>query len=289
MLYATTLKVEHQLLDKIRGQRRWREMSTQHRNWRTCCDSLSSNLAAQSQLAVDIVSMKETDHTETRRYGKVIVRSMACSRKHDGTTINVPNFAKTHFDVVDGELGSEISAKHLLHPFAQLCHNISIVGCAIWCSSALVFIALLVQRTDCLRQLTVTADCDSKLYQAVSLSWCTIAGKTLQQALVFGAEDVQKKLDIFVVNHERMSEAVHALSMYFYTSNAPPGRASNLHLQKSFALLGAVVPKPRDVRGSLLDAATSKVTQSTHTRWTAPAMPSSLAGGASAQQHAAHH
>jgi hypothetical protein len=60
-----------------------------------------------------------------------------------------------------------------------------------------------------------------------------------------------------------MSEAVHALSMYFYTSNTPPERASNPHLRKAFALLGALVPEPRDIRGSLLDTATAKVKQST--------------------------
>jgi hypothetical protein len=49
------------------------------------------------QLAVEIVSMKETGHTDTRRHDKVVVRCMTCSRKLDGTTINVPNFAMTHF------------------------------------------------------------------------------------------------------------------------------------------------------------------------------------------------
>jgi hypothetical protein len=34
-------------------------------------------------------------------------------------------------------------------------------------------------------------------------------------------------------------------------------------LRKALALLGALVPEPRDIRGSLLDAATAKVTQST--------------------------
>jgi hypothetical protein len=43
------------------------------------------------QLAVDIVSMEEKDHIETRRYDKVVVRCMTCSGKHDTTTINVAN------------------------------------------------------------------------------------------------------------------------------------------------------------------------------------------------------
>jgi hypothetical protein len=91
----------------------------------------------------------------------------------------------------------------------------------------------------------------------------TLAGAKLQQALSFGSQADQMKLDSFVVDQPRMAEAVEELAMYFYTSNTPPERASNKHLQKSFALLGAVIPEPRDFRGSLLDAATVKVKRST--------------------------
>ena len=95
------------------------------------------------------------------------------------------------------------------------------------------------------------------------LSELLIAGVKLQQALDFGVKDDQKKLDSFVIDQHRMSEAVEELTMFFYTSDMPLERAGNKHLQRSFALLGAVVPEPRDVRDSLLDAATVKVKEST--------------------------
>jgi hypothetical protein len=63
------------------------------------------------QLAVDIVSMEENDDTETWSYDKVVVRCMVCGRKHDGATINVPNFAKSHFDEVDGVARCKTCAK----------------------------------------------------------------------------------------------------------------------------------------------------------------------------------
>jgi hypothetical protein len=66
-----------------------------------------------------------------------------------------------------------------------------------------------------------------------------------------------------MVPQGRMSAAVQALSMYFYTSNTPPERVSNPHLRKTFALIGAVVPEPRDIRGNLLDKAARSVKQST--------------------------
>jgi hypothetical protein len=58
-----------------------------------------------------------------------------------------------------------------------------------------------------------------------------------------------------VVNNTRLREAQRELAMYFYTSNTPPERVRNPHLKRSFALLGADVPEPRDLRGSYLDAA----------------------------------
>jgi hypothetical protein len=66
-----------------------------------------------------------------------------------------------------------------------------------------------------------------------------------------------------MVPQGRMSAAVEALSMYFYTSNTLPERVSNPHLRKTFALIGAVVPEPRDIRGNLLDKAARSVKQST--------------------------
>jgi hypothetical protein len=47
------------------------------------------------------------------------------------------------------------------------------------------------------------------------------------------------------------------------TPTRNPQRASNPHLRKAFALLGAVVPEPRDIRGNLLDKAARSVKQST--------------------------
>jgi hypothetical protein len=58
-----------------------------------------------------------------------------------------------------------------------------------------------------------------------------------------------------VVNNTRLREAQRELAMYSYTSNTPPERVQNPHLKRSFALLGADVPEPRDLRGSYLDAA----------------------------------
>jgi hypothetical protein len=43
--------------------------------------------------------------------------------------------------------------------------------------------------------------------------------------------------------------------MHFYTSSTLPERVRKPHLKRSFALLGADVPEPRDLRGSYLDAA----------------------------------
>jgi hypothetical protein len=63
------------------------------------------------QLAVDIVSMEENDDTKTWRYDEVVVRCMVCGRKHDGATINVPNFARSHFDEVDGVARRKTRAK----------------------------------------------------------------------------------------------------------------------------------------------------------------------------------
>jgi hypothetical protein len=131
------------------------------------------------QLAVDIVSMEENDddYTETWRYDKVVVRCMVCGRKHDGATINVPNFAKSHFDEVDGVARCKTGAKQGAQSLLST-HNYFLQP-----YSCLHLCPLLVKRTDCSCQLSVTASC------VVSLSWCTIAGKQLQQALAFASED----------------------------------------------------------------------------------------------------
>jgi hypothetical protein len=82
---------------KSRKNRRWREKSTQHRNWRRCCDSASSNLAAPS---AGISWHYRVDGGKRRH-----------KDKHDGATINVPNFARSHFDEVDGVARRKTRAK----------------------------------------------------------------------------------------------------------------------------------------------------------------------------------
>jgi hypothetical protein len=83
------------------------------------------------------------------------------------------------------------------------------------------------------------------------------AAAKVQNSLSFGQtqEPDQRTLENFVVDTTRLREAQQELAMYFYTSNTPPERVRNPHLKRSFALLGADVPEPRDLRGSYLDAA----------------------------------
>jgi hypothetical protein len=45
-----------------------------------------------------------------------------------------------------------------------------------------------------------------------------------------------------MVDAKRMNEAMHELAMYFFTSKTPPERIENVHLRKSFTLLGSQTP-----------------------------------------------
>jgi hypothetical protein len=56
------------------------------------------------QLAIDVVSVEERDGDEILCFDKVILRCMKCDTKHDTVSINVANFASTHFVKKDGEL-----------------------------------------------------------------------------------------------------------------------------------------------------------------------------------------
>jgi nitrate reductase cytochrome c-type subunit len=60
---------------------------------------------------VDIATAEEQDGTETLRYDKVVVRCMKCGGKHDSSTMNVPNFASTHFKIVDGVMQCKSASK----------------------------------------------------------------------------------------------------------------------------------------------------------------------------------
>jgi hypothetical protein len=122
-----------------------------------------------------IVSMEENDDTKTSTMvprsmcptlrGRTSMRSMGW---HDARHVQ----SKVLYPVV--WLSTQ---KYFLQPY-----------------SGLHLCPLLVKRTDCSCKLSATASC------VVSLSWCTIAGKQLQQALAFAADDGQKKLNTFVVN-----------------------------------------------------------------------------------------
>jgi hypothetical protein len=57
------------------------------------------------------------------------------------------------------------------------------------------------------------------------------------------------------VDAKRINEAMHELAMNFFTSNTPPERVENVHLKKSFALLGSQTPSARDLRTGYLAAA----------------------------------
>jgi hypothetical protein len=49
------------------------------------------------KLAVDVVSVEENLAGETLRYDKVVVRCILCHSKHDSKSLNVANFASSHF------------------------------------------------------------------------------------------------------------------------------------------------------------------------------------------------
>jgi hypothetical protein len=53
-------------------------------------------------LSVDIISCEETVGSELQKFDRVVVRCMTCDVKHDAASINVPNFANTHFTVDGG-------------------------------------------------------------------------------------------------------------------------------------------------------------------------------------------
>jgi hypothetical protein len=61
------------------------------------------------------------------------------------------------------------------------------------------------------------------------------------KALNFGQQPAGP-MDLYVVDAKRMNEAMHELAMSFVTSNTPPERVENVHLKKSFALLGSQTP-----------------------------------------------
>ena len=108
------------------------------------------------QLAVDIVSVEEKDNTETRRYDKVVVRCMRCTGKHDGTTMNVPNFAKTHFDEKNGEFTCKSATKQ-----GAWLHLVTI-GCSAPCMTSRACIAVTAGNQMCaamfLGKVASTAD-----------------------------------------------------------------------------------------------------------------------------------
>jgi hypothetical protein len=123
--------------------------------------------------------MKENDDTETRRYDKVVIRCMVCGHKHDGATINVPKLrSRTSIRSIAWHDARQVQSK-VLRPVVWLSKQKYFLQPY----SGLRLCPLLVQRTDFSCQLSATASC------VVSLSWCTIAGKQLQQALAFAAED----------------------------------------------------------------------------------------------------
>jgi hypothetical protein len=78
------------------------------------------------------------------------------------------------------------------------------------------------------------------------------AAAKVQQALSFGQtqQPDQRTMQSFVIDKTRLHEAQWELAMYFYTINTPPECVRNPHLKRSFALLGADVPEPHDLRGS---------------------------------------
>ena len=88
------------------------------------------------------------------------------------------------------------------------------------------------------------------------LQWC--AGQRIEKAAAVGQKG-KSTLDSYVVDGQRAGEALRELAMFIFTSNTPPARANNPHLQRAMAILGAEAPTPHQLRHKYLPEAKARV------------------------------
>jgi hypothetical protein len=195
-------------------------------------------------LAVDLVTTEGKDGQKAIRYDKVVVRCLSCGDTHDSNHVNVPNFANIHF----------------LEPKREaICKKTNATGLFFSRHALLPKIHRWFQEHHELAHLHKSHNSNRHRKFAASLAETRdpFAAAKVQQSLSFGQtqQSDQSTLQRFVVDNTRLREAQQELAMHFYTSSTLPERVRKPHLKRSFALLGADVLEPRDLRGSYLDAA----------------------------------